>query len=196
MKKRSTTAILLASVMMFGLMGCGNTSAETTETTETAEVEDDGERGDTNLKPADASFEYNGKTMSFTDDAQTLIAALDSIATKSGEGDVDGIDGGKYYEYDKNSDNPNLTVIVMKVDGKDTVGYLSVENEGFKTSNGIGIGSTMEEVEAAYGNPSESTQASKKEKSDRYIYNDYDIRFDIENGKVYSITYAHPEYKG
>lgn len=195
----------MASVMMFALVGCGNTASEdTSETTEVTEatVEENGEdsgeevaNGDTNLAPADGNFEYNGKSISFTDDAKTVMETIDSVAKKSDEGDIDGV-AGKWYNYDKTGSNPNLEVVVMDVNGKDTVGLIKVNNEGITTSNGISIGSKMEDVETAYGRPSEEMQSSKKDKSVAYRYNDFNIMFEIKDGQVSSITYTHPEYNG
>ena len=89
MKKGNLTAIIIASSMMLTLAGCGVTAepdsgnsngsevsvsseAEAPEAEGTGVIENKPSTSDGN----DAAFEYNGKTVSFTDSFDTIKSAL------------------------------------------------------------------------------------------------------------------------
>ena len=55
-----------------------------------------------------------------------------------------------------------------------------------KTSKGIGIGSTVEEIISAYGKPGNSEAIYD------YTYDNYILSFDVRDNKVFSINYISP----
>ena len=181
MNKKRLTAIMMVSAMVLALMGCGNGSAGEGETS-------------TEISQADPSFEYNGKNVSFTDDAQTVVDAIKSVAELVDEGDnADG--GGKTYNFDKAAEGSGLVIVTAADGGNEFIGSMVVNGEGFKTSKGIGIGSKVEDVKAAYGNPNERNKL-KKEEIDIYRCNGFSFSFDIKDGQVKSIIYSNSNYHG
>ena len=181
MNKKRLTAIMMVSAMVLALMGCGNGAAGAGETS--AEI-----------TQADPSFEYNGKTASFTDDPQTVVEAIKSVAELADE--VDGEESsGKTYDFDKNGENYNLSISTSADEGSEIIGSMLVNGGEFKTSKGIGIGSKAEEVEAAYGNPNERTKL-KKEEIYAYKCDGYSFSFTIKGGQVKSILYSNSNFHG
>ena len=181
MNKKRLTAIMMVSAMVLALMGCGNGAAGEGETV--AEI-----------TQADPSFEYNGKTASFTDDPQTVVDAMKSVAelvdeTDSAEGD------GKSYEFDKTVNGPGLMIVTSVDGGTESIGSMVVNGEGFKTSKGIGVGSKVADVTAAYGNPSEKNKLSTEEVY-AYKCDGFCFSFSIKDGQVYSILYSSSNYHG
>lgn len=179
MRQKRITVIMMASAMVFALMGCGSGSAGAIST---------------EITQADPSFEYNGKTVSFTDDPQTVVEAIKSVAELADE--VDGAESsGKTYDFDKNGENYNLSISTSADEGNEIIGSMLVNGGEFKTSKGIGIGSKAEEVEAAYGNPNERTKL-KKEEIYAYKCDGYSFSFTIKGGQVKSILYSNSNFHG
>ena len=82
-------------------------------------------------------------------------------------------------------------------DGKVIVGYLSsLRSEDFKTSKGISAGSSLEDVKAAYGDPSNEKQLAENASMVIYKFSSFEILFFIDNGKVDSINYQVNNFKG
>ena len=81
-------------------------------------------------------------------------------------------------------------------DGKVIIGYLSSLSEDFKTSKGISAGSSLEDVKAAYGDPSNEKQLAENASMVIYKFSSFEIIFFIDNGKVDSITYQVNNFKG
>ena len=224
MKKRTTTAILLSTTIMLTLMGCGSASSEaTSETGEVTESqtetnsdtdsktedkdadakseegsEDASKTSDAAVTSDEASFEYKGKTLSFTDDAQTVIDALDSVGEPLDHNGSDGVEGLKWYNWDKiDKNDAKLSMATQDEDGKVIVGYLSsLRSEDFKTSKGISAGSSLEDVKAAYGDPSNEKQLAENASMVIYKFSSFEILFFIDNGKVDSINYQVNNFKG
>ncbi len=180
MRQKRITTIIMASAMVLALMGCGNGSAA------------DPEEISTEMTQADPSFEYNGKTVSFMDDAQTVVDALKSVAENVNEVEAD---GGKTFDFEDSEGGYNLTVVTSTEGGSEIVGSVSANGSGFKTSKGIGIGSTAEEVKAAYGKPNEKDKFKKGE-LDIYRCEGFSFSFNIKDGKVESILYSNSNFHG
>ena len=201
MMKRKATAILLVSAMMLTLMGCGGTSLEvTSETGEVTEsqtetntnteskTEDASKASDANVSASEDSFEYAGKTISMMDDAKNVIDILNSVCTSDPKNS-----GENVYCYDTVDDQPQISVYTYDKGEGEKVGSIEVIKEEIKTSKGIGIGSSLEDLKAAYGEPYYS-----EETIERYDYDfgDVVIQFYLRSGKIEYFTYynADPEY--
>lgn len=198
MKNRIIT-FLLASTMIISLVGCGDaasapanepaateTSSETdvaetgTETTDTASTTVETKSADA----SDASFEYNGKTVSVLDDLETVKANLGTPTEEQSSPFSDNSDD-KLYVFGSDPDTIDLTTL----DGK--VQSITVYDYKIKTTKGIGIGSSEEEVLTAYGNSGEKTEADG-ETDILYELGKYSIDFFFHrNGKVISIIYTN-----
>ena len=212
--KRKTAVILLASAMMLTMVGCsGNATeflSEKTEATETreetktdegtedkapdAEAEDGSEdaakTSDSKSSASEDSFEFAGKTISMMDDPKNVIDILNSACT------VDSKNSGKNaycYDYDSENDEPTLSVYTYEKDGADRIGSIEVIKEEIKTSKGIGIGSTLEDLKAAYGEPYYSEKTIERYD---YDFGDVVIQFYLKSGKVAYFSYfnADPDY--
>lgn len=197
MKKRVMT-LLMASVMMVTLMGCDGvddikefvdttinsgdeTSADETSAEET--VDEGGaeesalvDEASASFSGDDASFEYNGKTISFTDDVQTIIDGLGT--PDSMEADHPG------YIYTFASDG--IVFFTDEVDMVEIPEQLTIDIEDVKTARGIGVGSTIEELKAAYGNPDSEIMEGSHMLS--YEFDNCSISFAADE-KVISLTY-------
>ena len=146
------------------------------------------------MTKADPSFEYNGKTLSFTDDAKTVVEGIKSVAKTVDEAANSG-DEGSSYDFDKDADGLGLTMATSVNGGKETIDLMAATGSGFKTSKGISVGSKMEDVKAAYGDPYE---IDKFENGELEVYSceGFNMSFDIEDGKVVSIVYSNPDFCG
>lgn len=206
MKKRSLAAIMMASAMMLALMGCGSSTSETTtettpettaeQTTESSANTEDADISTENdplpevfMTKAEPTFEYNGKTFSFTDDANTVVEGIKSVAKTVDD------DGGNSYDFDKDADGLGLTIATSVNGEKTTIDLMAVTGSGFKTEKGITIGSKMEDVRAAYGDPYEIDKFDNGE-LEIFSCEGFNMSFDIENGKVISIVYSNPDFRG
>lgn len=180
MRQKRITAIIMVSAMVLSLMGCGNGTAESAE------------EMSTEITQADPSFEYNGKTVSFLDDAQTVVDALKTVAENVNEVEAD---GGKIFDFEDSEGGYNLTVVTSNEGGSEIIGSVSAKGSGFKTSKGIGIGSTIKDVKTAYGKPNEKNKFKKGE-VDIYRCDGFSFSFDIKDGKVESILYSNSNFHG
>ncbi|MBO4913401.1 MAG: hypothetical protein J5504_11840 [Butyrivibrio sp.] len=195
MKKRNLTAIIIASSMMLALAGCGvtaepdsgnSTESEVSVSSEAEAPEDEG-TGIIANKPSaadasDATFEYNGKTVSFTDSFDTIKSALgepsfeDQAPTSDDPKD-------KMYTFGDDPDAIDVSVIDGKTDS------IIIYDSNIKTSRGVSIGNTDKDVISAYG----EGEASKLDGSNEidYDFGDYTLIFFLEkNNTVKAIGYA------
>lgn len=194
MKKRNLTAIIIASSMMLTLAGCGVTAepdsgnsngsevsvsseAEAPEAEGTGVIENKPSTSDGN----DAAFEYNGKTVSFTDSFDTIKSALgepsfeDQAPTSDDPKD-------KMYTFGDDPDTIDVSVIGGKTDS------IIIYDSNIKTSRGVSVGNTDKDVTAAYG----EGEASKLDGSNEidYDFGDYTLVFFLEkNNTVKAIGY-------
>lgn len=193
MKNRIIT-FLLASTMIISLVGCGDAASApanepaATETSSETENETADETSTTvetkSADASDASFEYNGKTVSVLDDLETVKANLGTPTEESSSPFSDNSDD-KLYVFGSDPD----TIDLATLDGK--VQSITVYDYKIKTTKGIGIGSSEEEVLTAYGNSGEKTEADG-ETDILYELGKYSIDFYFHrNGKVISIIYTN-----
>lgn len=193
MKNRIIT-FLLASTMIISLVGCGDAASApanepaATETSSETENETADETSTTvetkSADASDASFEYNGKTVSVLDDLETVKANL-GTPTEEQPSPFSDNSGDKLYVFGSDPD----TIDLATLDGK--VQSISVYDYKIKTTKGIGIGSSEEEVLTAYGNSGEKTEADG-ETDILYELGKYSIDFFFDrNSKVISIIYEN-----
>ena len=197
MKNRLLT-FLVASTMTFSLIGCGDAASTTanepaatetsseTEAAETAPETADATSTAVETKSADASdasFEYNGQTISVLDDLETVKANLGTPAEEQPSPFSDN-SSDKLYIFGSDPD----TIDLATLDGK--VQSISVYDYKVKTTKGIGIDSTEEDVIAAYGNSGEKSD-SGIETDIMYELGKYSIDFFFKNGKVTAFIYTN-----
>ena len=199
MKKRNLTTILIASsVMMLSLAGCGVTAGSEPETSVGAESEAktdetpvEEEFSDEKLtyhkvnnpSAEDASFEFNGNTITFTDDLETVKTALGKPSSEDQASNSDD-PSDRTYSYGEYPNVVELTVIGGKMDS------IMIYDSSIKTSRGISMGSTAEDVIAAYGD----AEVSKLDGSTEIDYdfgNFMMIFFVDKSNKVDAIYYGN-----
>ena len=226
MKKKTTTAILLAATMMLALMGCGAASTDTDSSSDAAsvaEVNTDTNTTDDTSKETDAdtdtssdsastdsstsgtatalsddSFEYSGQTLSILDDLQTTLDKLNSAFPNEAQEISDKKTANDFiaYNYDPvNSGEAQIDIFAFDYNGKQTVGQISIIKESFKTPRGIGVGSSSDDIIKAYGEPTTKAKIANGIASMyKYKFDKYNLSFFVDNGKVDSIYYFHPDY--
>lgn len=173
--------ILLAAVlvltMAFTLTGCGSDTP--TEAPATAAPTQAGQTG-AGITEADTTFGINGVDVALDGSIDAVITALgDPLDVKSelschGEGDD------KTYTYN------GFVIKSYPKDGEDRVLEVLINDAGIPTSKGIEIGSSIDDVIAAYGD-NYSVIAGK-----RYVYdagNGKTLRFVTEDNAVVQIDY-------
>lgn len=205
-KLLKTLSLLFALVMLLAAVGCDSGRTNTPdptaqpETTQSAEVQpteaqatDAPKDGDHMGKPFDDSFDMalvNGdKVYPIHTDAAPVIADLGDNYQYSEAISCtrDGME--KTYEYD------GLRIDTLPTDNGDIIGLFVITGGSYKTPRGIGVGSTKDELFAAYGD---------------YYYDDYyyvftksndpenitDMRLQIvvENDVVVEINIYAPDY--
>ncbi len=219
MKKKTTTAILLATTMMLALMGCGTASTDTSssDAASVAEVNTDSESntsGDTNNEAnadassdsasvdssessdtatasTDDSFTYKNETFSILDDLPTTLDKINAVGTIVPDTPVEIDTGSKLYDYDVNGSDSDFTIVTFTDNGKESVGQISLMGPNAKTSKGICVGNSLKELTSAYGEPTSKT-------GNGYFYDykfdNYVLSFDTMDDKVYVIYYYNLDY--
>ena len=219
MKKKTTTAILLAATMMLALMGCGAASTDTDSSSDAAsvaEVNTDTNTTDDTSKETDAdtdtssdsastdsstsgtatastddSFTYKDKTFSILDDLPTTLDKINAVGTIVPDTPVEIDTGSKLYDYDVNGSDSDFTIVTFTDNGKESVGQISLMGPNAKTSKGICVGNSLKELTSAYGEPTSKT-------GNGYFYNykfdNYVLSFDTMDDKVYVIYYYNLDY--
>lgn len=216
MKKKTTTAILLATIMMLALMGCGTASTDTDSSSDAASVaeinadtnsdtETTGETADntnsdsvsaeSSISLTDGSFEYKGKTISILDDLETTLDTFNTLFPNDSQELASKSDSNLHvYAYDDDSNGQCKVDIISYLSGdKQLPGQLDILEPDYKTPEGIGVGSSSADVIATYGDPSEHNGC----KDDGTLYYKFDkcnLRFDLMNGKVLCIVLLHPDF--
>ncbi|MBO4456102.1 MAG: hypothetical protein J5802_00125 [Butyrivibrio sp.] len=215
MKKKTTTAIILATTMMFALMGCGaastdtdsssdaasvaevdtdtNSDTESTETTDDTSSDsasaDSSDAADTATASADDSFTYKGETFSILDDLQTTVNKIDAVGKPSPNSPIECEGGTKIYSYDETKCDSDFFMDTFINNGTLTVSQISLMGSNVKTSKGIGIGSTVEELTSAYGEPT-----VKADSFYNYEFDNCALSFDTKDGKVFVIYYFNLDF--
>ena len=219
MKKKTTTAILLAATMMLALMGCGAASTDTSssDAAYVAEVNTDSESntsGDTNNEAnadassdsvsvdssesadtatasTDDSFTYKNETLSILDDLQTTLDKINAVGTPCPSSPIEEADGSHLYLYDSDANDSNFLMETFISNGTETVGHIGLIGPDAKTAKGIGIGSTVEDLTSAYGEP---TRKSLKSNTYNYEFDKLTIAFMIKDGKITNVDYLNSDF--
>ncbi len=131
------------------------------------------------VKPAPGfEFDYNGTAIQMNTDATSVLKALgdpqDYFEAKSCA--FDGMDKTYYYSGIELTTYPN--------GDKDYISSLYFKDDSVSTKEGIYIGSTLEEMLAAYGDDYKGENGSYT-----YTKGESSLMFIVENDEVTSITY-------
>ncbi len=169
--------ILMAAVLL--LTGCGNTGAKGNEDKNPAENPSNQTAEDSNASTEGFSFENSGITVPMNVDAAPIIEELGEPVEyfEAASCAFQGLDKIYYYNGFEVGTYPN--------GDKDYVSYVNLLDDSVATDQGIFLGSTLDEVTAAYGEDYTAEGSS-------YVYRlgDTKLTFIVENDAVTSITYA------
>jgi len=212
MKKR-ILALTFASAMVLSIVGCGSTSSEagktdlfeTAETTETTEdkpalesedtVKTDDLGAESNIETdeisqketADSevnsdlepnSFMYDGKIISILGDLQTTLDDLG--ADKKADGDVTG-------EHIYTNGKDDIEVVAREVEGKEELSQIIIHDKSVKTSRGIAVGDTEDDIHDKYGDPNDVIPVDSLILN--YNFDGCSIMFTIDGTEISSIAY-------
>lgn len=156
--KTRITGMLLIVLFTLSLMGCSFGKSKQTANSSN-----------------DAAFEYNGVTVSIRDEnMDNVFAAFGEPESKEGD------NPGFYYTFDSGKVGVSSYIINQIDDEKrqEFPDMISIKDENIKTSKGISVGSTEEEVKAAYGETTGVAIDSMNILT--YSYDDYIISFIID----------------
>lgn len=169
--------MLLAAVLMltmsFALTGCGSDDSGSSETPATQAQQSGGFSAD------DTTFTYNGTAVALDGKVADAVAALGDADDVKSELSCHGEGEDKTYTY------PDFILKTYPKDGEDRVLEVLITKAGVPTSKGIEVGSSVDDVTAAYG-------ADHKTIGSRYVYDAGEgktLRFVIEGDKVAQIDY-------
>ena len=200
-EKNTIISVLLVTSTILSLMGCSAPSSnaseaegelqlsevapeKTGETEETTSAESEETTDSSASESGDAIAEttvtVNGKAVSVLNDAEKTLADLGSPADKNIEfwGETMPV-----YKFDS-----GVSLSTYVKDGKEYAYCMDIRKEGINTARNIGVGSTKEEMIAAYGEPFEDKEEYERDgnkgKINWYEFDSYSVAFGIENGKV------------
>ena len=168
MKKKNLVVLLLLTMIVGMLNACNF-------------------KGKAGGKDADSSnddaIEYNGVTVSINDES------MDNVFAAFGEPENTEADRpGYYYTFDSGLVGVSSNIIneLSEEDRQEYPDLISIKDENIKTSKGISVGSTEEEVIAAYG----KTEAISFDSMNilNYSFDNYTMAFVID-GTVTEIQY-------
>lgn len=176
---RKLLLFILISIM---LVGCGSKeNAADTKDNNNQPVQEEtktDENQDKQKEPSGYAFEYNGVKIYMNTDVEPVIEALgepinyfeaESCAFK-------GLD--KFYTY------AGFEITTYPLDGKDYISSVNLMDDTVSTPEGIYLGSTVEDMIAAYGE--DYTESSG---SYTYVKDDSKLQFIVMNDEIISITY-------
>ena len=168
--------ILMAAVLL--LTGCGNTGAKGNEDKNPADNSADQAAEEPGAAAEGFSFENNGVTIPMNVDAAPVVEALGEPVEyfEAASCAFQGLDKIYYYNGFELGTYPN--------GDKDYVSYVNLLDDSVATEKDIYLGSTLDEVTAAYGEDYTSEGSS-------YVYRlgETKLTFIIEDDAVTSITY-------
>ena len=212
MKKR-ILALTFASAMVLSIVGCGSTSSEAGktdlfETAETTEVTEDkpAPKSEDTIKTDDLgaesnietdeisqketadsevnsdlepnSFMYDGKIISILGDLQTTLDDLG--ADKKADGDVTG-------EHIYTNGKDDIEVVAREVEGKEELSQIIIHDKSVKTSRGIAVGDTEDDIHDKYGDPNDVIPVDSLILN--YNFDGCSIMFTIDGTEISSIAY-------
>ncbi|MCR5593383.1 MAG: hypothetical protein K6F79_06520 [Saccharofermentans sp.] len=181
-------SLVLAGTMLFALASCSSdedtapvvlSGGQASQAEGQAAGESVSEGTDATSSSDAYVFTYNGIDIPMNAPADDIIAALG--------------DGYQYFEapscayegMDKVYTYGSVVVRSYTRDGVDYIAAVELKDDTVSTPEGIRIGSTDEEVTAAYG-----TERSEGVAGYEYTMGDSYLSFVMENGKVTAITYT------
>ena len=181
-------SVILASVMTLSVAACSSGDEDTAPVVlsggQAAESVEGGNGAQapasTDAAAADAYvFTYNGVEIRMNAPADDIIAALGDGYTyfEAPSCAYEGMD--KVYTYN------SIVVRSYTMDGADYIAAVELKDDTVATAEGIRIGSTEDDVRAAYGEDGNAGTAGIE-----YTMGDSFISFIFENGKVVAITYT------
>ncbi len=181
-------SVMMASVMALSVVACASEDEDTApvvlsggQAAETAEGGSGAETPDqSSEEAADAYvFTYNGVQIRMNAPADDIIAALGDGYTyfEAPSCAYEGMD--KVYTYN------SIVVRSYTMDGADYIAAVELKDDTVSTAEGIRIGSSEDDVRAAYGE--EGTPGTS---GIEYTMGDSFISFIFENGQVAAITYT------
>lgn len=185
--KRFLIAVMLCAVCAAVLLtGCAKTGGQPAAPGADGGAEQQATVSEKNggLAEADISLCYNGEVYTINQKAAGLISVLgDDYTYEEAESCAyDGMD--KYYEYSTDSGSVTIFTIPL-VDGEDTICQIETTSPLFSTPRGITIGSTLEDVEKAYGTDCVTDGDNHYYFAGEPSFSDTPhIYFTIEDGKV------------
>lgn len=181
-------SVMMASVMALSVVACASGDEDTAPVVlsggQAAESVEGGNAaqnpGETDEQAADAFvFTYNGTQIRMNAPADDIIAALGDGYTyfEAPSCAYEGMD--KVYTYN------SIVVRSYTMDGADYIAAVELKDDTVATAEGIRIGSTEDDVRAAYGEDGTPGTSGIE-----YTMGDSFISFIFENGQVTAITYT------
>lgn len=187
MKLRKFIAVTMTAAMMMSFAACANDSKDNkvdSATDSQGTVADGEQAANANAGGGEAEasstyvFTYNGTTA-------TVDEAADKVISGFG-------DGYKYFEspscafqgLDKVYTYNSFLVRTYPKDDVDYVLSIELRDDSISTPEGVFIGSSEDDVRAAYGDPTEETSGGLE-----YTQGNCTLAFVINDGKVSAISY-------
>lgn len=181
-------SVLLTTAMVLSAASCASGDEDTAPVVlsggQTAESAAGGNEADTEDTAAEETsdafvFTYNGVSIAMNAPADSIIEALGDNYTyfEAPSCAYEGMD--KVYTYN------SIVVRSYTRDGVDYIAAVELKDDTVSTAEGIRIGSTEDDVRAAYGEDGQPGTAGIE-----YIKGDSFISFIFENGAVVAITYT------
>ena len=183
------TAALIGA-MAFAAAGCSGSGSEdpvsigSSQTTITKASGESGQGGNPAQSSDVYSFTYSGTKITVNTDVAPVVAALGE-PTKYFESE-----SCAYQGLDKTYVYPLFTVYTYPSGTADMISSIELKADAVTTEEGIRIGSTKDEVTAAYGAPSEETGSVIK-----YKKGDAVLSFVITDNAVTGIVYDYARLK-
>lgn len=163
----------------FVLTGCGSDEKKDNDTAGTQPATENAEDGAVGITAADTTFIYNGIEIALDSKIDDAVAALGDAEDVKSETSCHGEGEDKTYTY------ADFLLKSYPKDGVDRVLDIIITKAGVPTAKGIEVGSTLEEVTAAYGTEYNTI-------GPRYVYNAGEgktLRFNIKDNTVNQIEY-------
>lgn len=197
MKKLST--VIVSSVLFFALMGCGQSDGTTTSQADDISPSSGEVVSETGDVSADASVDPNnltddvvvikGKTLSVLDNMNSVLDVLGKPSKKDSE-------SAPIFSYCFHKND--IQISSVSADNSEYPYSFMFQDKNVSTARGIKVGSSADEVIAAYGEPGESID-NHDDNFDldftNLLYsfeNDkYNLTFTISNGKVEQFLYIN-----
>ena len=184
---KKLVSVLLVSAMALSFASCSSSNEDTAPVVlsggQSAGANESAAAGQSASEEATASdsyvFTYNGVDIVMNAPADGIIEALGDGYTyfEAPSCAYEGLD--KVYTYN------SIVVRSYTMDGEDYIAAVELKDDTVATAEGIRIGSTEDEVRAAYGDDGVAGASGIE-----YTLGDSFISFIFENGKVIAITYT------